>query len=396
MYMWKDDRFDLAEISTDFARIRAIFGRGGVVRIFLLWEDFQPRMGCVDERRLEMLVKVADAALERELLLDVTFFTGHMSGPNWIPVWMLREEEQMPAHVVQVVSEGRVRNCGYRNPYTDEEVIGEECLLLRRVVGMLAGHKALGLWNLANEPDLVAVPTRQQARAWVQRMVRTIRDIDGVTPITVGMHAPSLGENVGFSVDIFAQLDVSVIHGYPMYACHGANPWSRGPLDARFVPFLCCATSALSGTGRPTLAEEFGGCTQPPGVASAVIEFQSYGATRKQFMASEEEYARYLDEVLHHLVRVGASGAMLWCYADYAVDLYTVPPCKESLHERFFGLVRADGTLKPHAKVVERFAAENHRIQPCTWSVRQGVEYYEAPEANSRVEYGRFLGAGTE
>ncbi len=31
-------------------------------------------------------------------------------------------------------------------------------------------------------------------------------------------------------------------------------------------------TSSLSG-GRPTLAEEFGGCTQPQGVASGVVTF---------------------------------------------------------------------------------------------------------------------------
>ena len=34
-------------------------------------------------------------------------------------------------------------------------------------------------------------------------------------------------------------------------------------------------------------------------------------------MASEEDLAAYLEQVLPRLVEVGAPGAMIWCFADY-------------------------------------------------------------------------------
>lgn len=219
-------------------------------------------------------------------------------------------------------------------------------------------------------------------------MVSTIRAIDTNRPITLGMHAPSIGENVGFSVDHFLALDVNCIHGYPQYA----SQWARQPLDAMFVPFLTSMTSAF--TGRATLAEEFGGCTQPPGVPSGVIEFTTYGGSlRKQFMASEEDFADYLEKVLENLVATGSSGAMLWCFADYHESLWDQPPCRQSHHERFFGLVRPDGSLKPHALVIEKFASKQHRIRAPSFVplARSASEYYIDPEKNSRREYAHFL-----
>lgn len=86
MAMWTESGFDRVEIAEDFDLLRRLFGPGGIVRVFLKWEDFQPSMrGGVERKQLDMLKYVADLAVEKELLLDVTFFTGHMSGPNWIP-----------------------------------------------------------------------------------------------------------------------------------------------------------------------------------------------------------------------------------------------------------------------------------------------------------------------
>ena len=108
----------------------------------------------------------------------------------------------------------------------------------------------------------------------------------------------------------------------------------RNPLDPDYVPFTCAVVSALC--GKPTLMEEFGGCTAPPGAPSQVWNWQAYGKPRTQFMASEEDLADYYAAVLPKLVEVGATGAMLWCFADYSSDLWNEPPCDEARHERFF------------------------------------------------------------
>src|SRR3990170_4340354 len=113
MYWWSN--FDAGEAREEFAVIKEI--GLNVVRLFLLWDDFQPEPTSVEKDKLENLVKVADIAAENNLGLDVTFFTGHMSGPNWSPRWLLDPNLPVPSRWGrQVVTEGRVYAGGYRNP----------------------------------------------------------------------------------------------------------------------------------------------------------------------------------------------------------------------------------------------------------------------------------------
>ena len=94
--------------------------------------------------------------------------------------------------------------------------------------------------------------------------------------------------------------------------------WARGPLDECFVPALCAMTRELAckrregekgegegdgGRGerekgvRVVFAEEFGGCTQKRGEASGEMTWLSFGEPRTQFMASESDFAVYLEKV---------------------------------------------------------------------------------------------------
>lgn len=384
MYWWRD--FDAAEVRQEFAMIQSL--GMNLVRIFLLWEDWQPTPTSLDFSLLGHLVTVADIAAEHELQLDITFFTGHMSGPNWAPEWMLLPHEPMPAGVNQVVSHGRVANCGYRNPYHDPLVLGAAELLVRMVVGRLANHPAVAIWNLGNEPDLFAIPhTPADGRAWARHFTQLIHQIDPVHPVTCGLHVPDLTQDLNLRVnDIFAEVDMPAMHGYPMYC-----PWANGPLDSDFVPFLCALTSALC--GKPTLAEEFGGCTVAAGEPAAVWQWTGFGRDRTQYMASETDFAAYIAEVLPKLVQVGARGAVLWCFADYVPALWDKPPCDEAIHERFFGLVRPDGSLKPHAEVIRQFAATRPLVQPAQRAIALDITaetYYTDPESHARRLYQQF------
>ena len=385
MYWWSD--FEADEVREEFEIIKGI--GMSLVRIFLLWEDWQPTPDTVNAEALDNLETVCNIAADLGLSLDVTFFTGHMSGPSWAPGWMLQRDQPMPPGVKQVVSGQQIVDCGHLNPYIDSTTLAAAELLLRTVVSRFKNHPAIGLWNLGNEPDLFARPPDAAAgKAWAQRLTTLIREIDPQHSITCGLHVPSLIEDNGLRVhDIFTTVDIPVIHGYPMY-----TDWAQGPLDADFVPFLCALTTALC--GKPTLMEEFGGCTEGPGKTSSVWKWTAYGQPRQQFMASEEDFAAYIEQVLPNLVEVGATGAMLWCYADYIPDLWERPPCKESKHERFFGLVRPDGSLKPHAEAIRRFAETQPAVQPARRPVTLDISpeaYYQNPLKHAKRLYKTFL-----
>jgi endo-1,4-beta-mannosidase len=374
MEWWK--RFDRGEVREEFDLIREL--RLTKVRIFLLWEDFQPAPDRVSTKALDHLVAVADAADDRGLGLDITFFTGHMSGPNWAPGWLLDREGDKAPGGLRVVSGERVTTSGYRNPYVDPLALAAERLLLREVVGLLVQHPAVWLWNLGNEPDLFALPPSSATGArWVADHTELIRELDATRPITIGTHVPSLESDNGLRVDaVFETCDLSVMHAYPVYAT-----WAVTPTDPELVPFVCALTASLS--GRPVLAEEFGACTAPPGQPTQTLEWEVDGVKRRQLMLAEDELATYLDEVLPRLVEIGAIGALPWCFADYDESLWKRPPLDHAWHERYFGLVRPDGSLKPHADVIKRFAATNPTVRPPSARARIGIsgsDYYRDPK----------------
>ena len=377
MYWWSN--FEAGEVREEFAIIKDI--GLNVVRMFLLWDDFQPDPNRVSQEALKNLVTVADIAAETGLGIDMTFFTGHMSGPNWSPRWLLGGSLPPSAHqhwLRDVVSEAKKTDKGYRNMFHDEMALNAERLLLKTVVSALKDHPAIWMWNLGNEPDLFAWPnSSEEGAAWVKEMVGLIKSIDPNHPVTIGLHGDSLELNNGLRIDkVYAHTDVAVMHSYPMY-----KTWARKPLDPDFVPFTCALTAALS--GKPVLMEEFGGCTAPPGESTYIMKWtETNGREREQFMAGEEDFAEFLSLTIPKLQDSGATGAMLWCYADYIPELWDLPPCQNAVHERFFGLVRSDGSLKPHARVIQEFSKTRPQVKPIPDYAKLTVnpdEFYKEP-----------------
>ena len=389
MYWWND--FDAGEVDEEFAIIKEI--GLNVVRIFLLWDDFQPDATSVSQEAVDNLLTVADIATKNGLGLDLTFFTGHMSGPNWSPRWLLGGELPPLAHqdwLRDVVSKGKKTDKGYRNMFHDEMALNAERLLLKTVVSMLKNHPGIWMWNLGNEPDLFAWPnTSGDGEAWVKKMVGLIKDVDPSHPVTIGLHGDGLHRDNGLRIDkVFAHTDVAVMHSYPMY-----TPWARQPLDPDFVPFTCALTAALA--GKPVLMEEFGGCTAQPGDPSHIMKWtETNGREREQFMASEEDFAEFIRLTLPKLQHSGATGAMLWCFADYIQELWDRPPCQNAVHERFFGLVRSDGSLKPHTKVIQDFAVTKPQVELIPEYARFTVdadEFYKNPTPFLLDFYAQYL-----
>ena len=332
--------FEPLEASLDFARI-AECGFDSV-RIFLTWEAFQPTASAVDAGMIRRLVTTLDLASEAGLVVMPTLFTGHMSGVNWIPPWALGGDAG--DHRFRVISEGRVAEARLASWYADPAIVRAQEMLASEVADALAGHGALFAWDLGNEnSNCVVPPDKASGLEWLSRMTTAIRVADPRARITIGLHMEDLVEDRNLGPREAASVcDFLTMHGYPGYA-----PWADGPTDERLLPFLTRVTRWLAG-GAEVMFTEFGVPTVP-----------LHGTDRAPSTSArvgEEQAASYTRRALSALRGSGASGAMLWCYADYAEAIWDQPPLDLAVHERSFGLWRADASPKPAVEAVRAFS----------------------------------------
>jgi endo-1,4-beta-mannosidase len=328
--------YDPLVVRRDLARIAA--AGMDTVRIFLRWEDLQPRPTGVDAATLAYVVDTADAAAAAGVELIVTLFTGHMSGVNWIPTWATGGDDGDSRF--RAVSGGAVRSSPQilRNWYADTEIVDAQALLAGDVASALSGHPALWAWDLGNENSNCTIPPDPAAAdGWLDRMTSVLRAEDPRVRITIGTHMEDLeNDRLIGPAEAARWCDFVCMHGYPVYA-----GWSTGPADEHLVPFLADVTGWLAADG-PVLFAEFGQSTAPPGQAPTALQVR------------EDQAAAYTGAVLDALRAGGAIGALLWCYSDYHRDLYDDAPLDLAVHERTFGLWRADGEPKPAVVEITR------------------------------------------
>src|SRR5690606_24804713 len=111
--------FDSAEVLRDFERIA---GAGfDSIRIFLLWEAFQPSPRHVDRTVRGHLETTLELAARVGLKVMPTLFTGHMSGVNWIPPWALGDTAGDDRF--RIVSGGRVVSSRLASWYAEPTIV---------------------------------------------------------------------------------------------------------------------------------------------------------------------------------------------------------------------------------------------------------------------------------
>jgi len=201
----------------------------------------------------------------------------------------------------------------------------------------------------------VIAPTRSSAQAWLRQISSAIRTADPKARVTVGLHMEDLeSDRVLGPREASDVCDVLSMHGYPIYA-----RWADGPTDEMLLPFLTEVTRWLAGGGDVAFTE-FGLPTYRAGERAGE-------AARRQnprSLVEEDAAAAYTERALAALQRAGCVGAMLWCYTDYDSAIWHEPPLDLAVHERSFGLWRADGSPKPSVAVVEAFAGARRRAGP--------------------------------
>ena len=331
MDMWRD--LDVAEVRDEMAHIRAL--GFDTVRFFALTRDFLPAPLEVDGAMVSALVAVAGAARDAGLRSVPTFIVINMSGVMWWPAWMLGADGAP------------------RDVYGDPLLLRSQALLVDTCAGALAGDESIRAFDLTNEIDDAQRPrSRDAAWVWASLLAGCAREASPGVPIQIGCHLPSLTDVDRLRIDDMAEVaDEDCMHAYPLY-----SDLARSFLDPELVPFSCALTADLAGSGRAPLMQEFGLCTAPPGSPGVTITDDFLGRPLQQYLASEEEAAQYYQEVLDRLIATGAAGAYAWCYGDYHPERFGRPPIDRAVRERSFGLVRADRSEKPAARVFAELA----------------------------------------
>ena len=114
-------------------------------------------------------------------------------------------------------------------------------------------------------------------------------------------------------------------------------------------------------------------------------------------LVEEAAAAGYTERALSALRQAGCTGAMLWCYTDYLPAIWVNPPLDVAIHERSFGLWRADGSPKPSVEVVKAFTGVDKVGGPdgYEWIDIEPDEFYAIPGVHLPRLYHRYRTSGT-
>ena len=345
--LWRN--FDIDEVHCDMNTI-AELGLD-VVRVFLTWEDFQPDPEGVNCCALARLTALCDAVAAEGLKAIITLNVGQLAGHNWVPAWLL-DSQVDPSSSQPTVSKGRRVSGGYRNPYTDPMARKAVVRLTRAVGKTLSDHQAVWAYDIGSGPDQFADTTNLASpKDWYEDIVDALRSFDEKHEITCGLGVQGLlssaavrkSDAYGRSSFSSVQLDTN---GFDL---------ARGYLDSDLLPFGCALSSSLS--NKPCLASDWSVATQAS-APDAIASVRNQG-----WVAGEEAVAGFAEELLPKLVDVGAIGALLGNFSDIDPSLYGHPPYDTREFERHRGLVRFDGTLKPHGDAIRRFAETNPSVR---------------------------------
>jgi endo-1,4-beta-mannosidase len=390
MAMWRS--FDPHEIAEDLARIAAL--GLDTVRFFLRWVDFQPAPNRMDGMMLGRLEAFMELVLDAGLRAMPTFFTGHMSGVNWLPSWTL--DRAAPSGRFRTLTEAGESPFGIGDFYGGP-LLEAQLYHVREVGAALRGHPAILAWDLGNEFSNLRAPAAvNDAREWSKRLTHEVERVSG-HPVTAGIHGEDLTRDRNIRPSWISEpWAFATMHGYSVY-----SDFARSRTDARVVPFLAQLTAAF--THKPVLFSEFGNPTCPPGKISPFDRVALPDEPPLPVIAAddpvratyaclnEDEMAGYATAVLDRLHADGRLGAYWWCWADYADALRDTPPFDRAPHEMSFGIVRGDGSAKPVADALAEFAREaRHVIEPHDPDIFEPAYYADLPQTTHEA-YDRYL-----
>ena len=335
--MWKD--FTPDDIDSQFAEMHKLGLT--IVRLFTLWEDFQPvkeyfpgghgagiigrrhavdpridlecEDGYLDPEALKKFDRVLELARKHKLKLIPTLLVGWMSGGCFDPPHL-----------------------NGRNIFTDPAMLRYQIVYFRAMARRYRDEPAIYAWDIGNEQNCYQpCASREAAWTWTYTLANTLRQNDPDHRVVSGMHGLGQGELIDNSwriQDVAEHCDFTTVHPYP-----GFFPCCREEVTNPRTTYLPAWQNRLyEGVGgKPCMCQEFGALGD------------SY---------SDEAHARdYLRTVLPSLLSNGSMGAVWWCHTDFTCDT-DMPYAMGQMETNGLGLMRADGSAKPVAEQFHEFS----------------------------------------
>lgn len=334
IYMWRN--FDIAAIEKDFAEL----SKHGLslLRIFPLWNDFQPvtvmksvfntfrevRMkddlplegsylteAGIDEVMMERFRQVLDLAEKYNFKVIVALLTGWMSGRMFVP---------------EAVS--------HLNLLTDPMAISWEVRFIKAFVKTFKDHKAIKVWEPGNECNcLGTVGNSESAYCWLATITDAIRAVDNTRPIWGGMHGLSSNARDFWQLKHQKELcDGVTTHPYP------CNFTAHAELDK-----VDTIRNAFHGVAESNLYRD---CS----FKDASIE--EAGNLGNMFSAPEVA-ANYLNNMLWNALAHNIKSLLWWCSCDFTHLDY--PPYDWNAMERELGLLGKGRSITPQLETFKKF-----------------------------------------
>lgn len=331
VYTWRG--YDKAVVEKD---MQVLSSHGvNVLRIFPLWEDFQPlsrnlynceelskkrifkmRVGDnpllyekfpdsgldpVQADNMNHLIKTAD---RYGLKIIVSFITGWMSGRKFVPKPFVD-----------------------KNLISDAEVVLYECKFIKDLIGEIKDNKNVIAYEPGNETNCLDLTLTNKfvAELWCKSITDTIRLADPTRPVYAGMHGTSCFEtwNIPMQSKYF---DMVTPHPYPPFTPYCQNE----RVTAMRAAMHAAAESSY-----------YRGVAQKPSM------IQEIGTLGPMFL-SNDHTPEYLESSLITSFASGSSGFLWWCAFDQ--DNLDFSPYDVNACENELGLCYSDQTPKPVLK----------------------------------------------
>lgn len=193
---------------------------------------------------------------------------------------------------------------------------------LTKIVTAYRNDGRVLMWDLMNEPEDDAKWTKA-SRAYLRAALPLIKQLDTNHLTTVGLT---------WRADRLKEVGLPDVMQYHEYA--GKNVFFKEGPPRVLVTF---GHQRKVGGARPLLIGEFGMSTARDEQHGAAPELRTQMSAAT---GTEAEQARLYRIVLSGAEQGHAAGALAWCLHDYPI---------KNPNESHFGLVRADGSLKPAA-----------------------------------------------